>query len=367
MTTVTGAPRPVIDGARFRQVLGQYPTGVCVITALVDDEPIGMTVGTFTSVSLDPPIVAFLPGKSSTTWPLIEKSGRFCVNVLTWDQEHLCRQMARPSSEKFTDVPWRRSALGSPMIEGSVAWIDCEITEVVEAGDHWIVLGAVHELDVERETLPLIFFRGGYGRFTPGPLFAEEFDDPDAGTLLSVARHEMLDLVNELGGEVAITGIDQDHLVLMASTWSPLSSRATSRVGDEAPAGPPYAISFVAEADEAARESWVDRGLTISPDGDRDAMLRTLREVAERGWSAAVHLSPAHTWAQRFVAVNASLAAGEEVDEEFNLTVPIHDRDGGVALAMTVYGRPGRMSPSSFRAALDQLRESALRIERARD
>ncbi|MCR2824097.1 flavin reductase [Microbacterium sp. zg.Y909] len=367
MATTTRDTSQATDATRFRQVLGQYPTGVCVITALVNEQPIGMTVGTFTSVSLDPPMVAFLPTKSSTSWPLIQRSGRFCVNVLTWDQEHLCRQMARPSSEKFTDVAWRRSDLGSPIIEGSVAWMDCEITQVVEAGDHWIVLGGVHGLDVERETLPLIFFRGGYGRFTPGPLFAEEFDDPHARSLLSVARHEMLDLVNELGGEVAITGIDGDRLVLMASTWSPLSVRASTRVGDEAPAGPPYAISFAAEAGDAAREAWVDKGLSISPDGDREAMLATLRDVADRGWSAAVHLSPAQTWSQRFVDVNAKLAAGEEVAEEFNLTVPIHGQDGEVALAMTVYGRPGRVSRAAFHAALDRLRAAAEHIERARD
>ena len=367
MDTPVQETKPRIDGARFRQVLGQYPTGVSVITALVDGAPVGMTVGTFTSVSLDPPIVAFLPAKSSSTWPQIQRAGRFCVNVLTWDQEHLCRQMARPSSEKFAGVAWRTSALGSPVIEGSVAWIDCEVTEVVEAGDHWIVLGAVHELDVERESLPLVFFRGGYGRFTPGPLFAEEFDDPRTRTLLSVARHEMLDLVHELGGEVAITGLDGDRLVLMASTWSPLSSRATARLGDEAPAGPPFAIAFAAEADRSRKEAWVDKGLQLSPNGDRDAMLRTLDAAAERGWSAAVHPSPVESWAERFVAVNAALAAGEDVAEEFNLTVPIHDHNGDVALAMTAYGRPGRVSPDSFRAAVERLRSSAQRIERARE
>jgi len=104
-----------IDPAVFRQVLGSYPTGVCAITALgPDGQPVGMVVGTFTSVSLDPPLVGFLPDKNSSTWPLIEGAGRFCVNALGADQQATCRSLAARGPDKFAgcgmgDVPARHA------------------------------------------------------------------------------------------------------------------------------------------------------------------------------------------------------------------------------------------------------------------
>lgn len=355
-----------IDAAKFRQVLGQYPTGVSVISSVHDSAPVAMTVGTFTSVSIDPPLVAFLPQKTSTTWPRIEASGRFCVNVLSWEQEHLCRQMARPSDQKFLDVGWRPSGLGSPVIDGVVAWIDCEIESVIDAGDHWIVMGAVRTLDIEQDALPLVFFRGGYGRFTPGPLFAQQFDDPTKASLLDTARVEMLELERELGVDVAITGRDDQAIMLMASTWTPLSSRVRQRVGDTSPAAPPYAIAFAAEGAADVRDAWVDAGISLSGGvGDRAAMLATLDGVAERGWSAAVHRRPVETWAERFVSVNDRLALGDSVDEEYNLTVPLHGADGSVALALTIYGMEDGLAGAALTATVDRLQQAAARIERA--
>lgn len=354
-----------IDATRFRQVLGQYPTGVSVVTSTSDGRPVGMTVGTFTSVSLDPPLVAFLPQKTSTTWPLIAESGRFCVNVLTWEQEHLCRQMARPSDQKFTDVGWRDSGLGSPIIEEAVAWIDCEITSVIDSGDHLIVVGSVQDLDIEKDALPLVFFRGGYGRFTPGPLFAQQFDDPTKASLLDTARVEMLQLERELGVDVAITGRDEGEIMLLASTWTPLSSRVRQRVGDTSPAGPPYAIAFAAEGSAAEREEWVAAGIKLSEgSGDVVGMCETLDSIAERGWSAAVSRRPVGTWADRFVSVNSRLAIGDSVDEEFNITVPLHDASGEVALALTIYGMPEGLIGATLMATINRLKEAASRIER---
>lgn len=158
-----------IDSSTFRKVLGHYPTGVCVVTASqADGSPTGMVVGTFNSVSLDPPLVAFFPAKSSSSWSRIEAAGKFCVNVLASEQEALCRQISSPCAEKFSDVSHRTSANGSPIIDGVVAWIDCTLEKVIEAGDHYIVLGQVAALEVSnetRETKPLLFYRGDYGEF----------------------------------------------------------------------------------------------------------------------------------------------------------------------------------------------------------
>lgn len=155
------------DGATFRRVLGHYPTGVCVVTAAEDDRaPTGMVVGSFTSVSLDPPLVAFFPAKNSQSWPRIERAGKFCVNVLASDQQALCQRFAtRGAGDKFSGVAHRVSTNGSPILDGVVAWIDCTLEAVHEAGDHYIVLGRVIALEVETPGKPLLFFQGGYGEF----------------------------------------------------------------------------------------------------------------------------------------------------------------------------------------------------------
>lgn len=159
---------PPIDGATFRKVLGHYPTGVCVVTACGgDDRPYGLAVGSFTSVSLDPPLVAFFPDQRSSSWPRIAAAGRFCVNVLGSDQEALCRQFAAPGPDKFAGVSHRLSKGGSPILDDVVAWIDCSLDAVHEAGDHFIAVGRVIELEIERGDRPLLFFRGRYGAFVP--------------------------------------------------------------------------------------------------------------------------------------------------------------------------------------------------------
>lgn len=155
------------DNATFRRVLGHYPTGVCVVTAVeADGAPTGMVVGSFTSVSLEPPLVAFFPAKSSGSWPRIQAVGKFCVNVLASDQRALCGQIAGPGPDKFAGIAHRVSANGSPILDDVVAWIDCSLEAVHEAGDHYIVLGRVVALEVERPGKPLLFFQGSYGEFS---------------------------------------------------------------------------------------------------------------------------------------------------------------------------------------------------------
>lgn len=156
----------IIDPARFRQVLGSYPTGVCIITALDgEDNPAGLLVGTFTSVSLDPPLVGFLPDKTSSSWPKIEQAGHFCVNVLASDQQHVCRQMAVKGPDKFSGVEYTLSGNRLPVIADAIACIECRVHSVNEAGDHWFVLGEVLGMETTRDSEPMLFHRGRYGGF----------------------------------------------------------------------------------------------------------------------------------------------------------------------------------------------------------
>jgi flavin reductase (DIM6/NTAB) family NADH-FMN oxidoreductase RutF len=157
---------PFIDPALFRRVLGNYPTGVCAITATGSDgAAVGMIIGSFTSVSLDPPLVGFLPDKGSSTWPLIEAVGHFCVNILASNQQQVCRQLAAKGPDKFTGLELSLSAHGNPVIDNSIARIDCDIHAVMDAGDHWFVLGKVLGLETTRDDDPMLFYRGKYGGF----------------------------------------------------------------------------------------------------------------------------------------------------------------------------------------------------------
>jgi 3-hydroxy-9,10-secoandrosta-1,3,5(10)-triene-9,17-dione monooxygenase reductase component len=151
-----------IDQAVFRQVLGHFPTGVVIVAA---PGPVGTAIGSFFSVSLDPALVGFCIGRSSSTWPKIREAGVFCVSILGEDQEAVCRTFATSGVDKFEGLGWSAASSGSPRVHDAVAWIDCDIEMVHDGGDHDICVGRVREMEVEREVGPLLFFRGGYGRF----------------------------------------------------------------------------------------------------------------------------------------------------------------------------------------------------------
>ena len=150
------------DSAQFRAVLGHVPTSVVVVTGLnAQGSPFGITIGSFASVSLDPPLVGFFPGVRSQSWAAIRESGRFCVNVLGSHQEEVCWRCAKEGDDKFAGVDWLPSEGGSPVLPSSIAWIDCEIDSETVMGDHTCVVGRVTSLDHAEEVQDaMVFFRG---------------------------------------------------------------------------------------------------------------------------------------------------------------------------------------------------------------
>lgn len=147
----------------FRDVLGRYASGVTVVTTMSAGKPVGMTCQSFTSVSLDPPLVAFLPTKQSRAFASIRRAGTFCVNFLASDQEAISDQLASSGDDKFAGVTWTPSAVtGSPLLAGIVGHVDCTVHSVHEAGDHFLVMGKVVGLDVGDADDPLVYYRGGY-------------------------------------------------------------------------------------------------------------------------------------------------------------------------------------------------------------
>ncbi len=163
---------PDIDAKEFRAVLGHFPTGVTIVSGMHEGEPVGFTIGSFTSVSLDPPLVGFLPQTDSETWEAMSKGGSFCVNVLAREQADLCWTFAKSGNDadRFTDVAWHPAPTGSPIIDRAVAWIDCTVEHVYEMGDHYFVLGRVVSLEADADhdgvgPFPLLFFKGTLGGF----------------------------------------------------------------------------------------------------------------------------------------------------------------------------------------------------------
>ncbi|MDP4509462.1 flavin reductase family protein [Nonomuraea turcica] len=156
-----------LDSRRFRQVLGRFATGVVAITALdpLNGEPCGLAANSFTSVSLDPPLVAFCMAHTSTSWPRVRGAKIVTVNVLAEHQQAVCAQMATRGGDKFAGLEWTGSPGGNPVLEGALAWIDCAVEAEHAAGDHMIVVARVLQLDTHAEGGPLVFFRGGYGGF----------------------------------------------------------------------------------------------------------------------------------------------------------------------------------------------------------
>ncbi len=151
-----------IDQAHYRQVLGHFPTGVTVVAGVAEGEPVGLAVGSFFSLSIEPPLVGFCVGTSSNSWKSMEPSGSFCVNILGADQEDVCRVFATSGDDKFATIGWTTTESGSPLIKDVLAWIDCDLESVLDGGDHHIVVGRVRGMGVGHEGDPLVFFRGGY-------------------------------------------------------------------------------------------------------------------------------------------------------------------------------------------------------------
>ncbi|OLL17699.1 MULTISPECIES: flavin reductase family protein [unclassified Rhodococcus (in: high G+C Gram-positive bacteria)] len=159
MTTAV-CPVTNLDPSALRRTLGQIPTSVAVVTAMREEGPVGMTIGSLTSVSLDPPLVAFFGISSSYTFSQLRRADRFCINVLAEDQHDICYAFASRTGTRFEVGQWE-SGDGSraPQLPGAAAWIECTTESVFEAGDHLGMMGRVRSA-THSDARPLLFHRG---------------------------------------------------------------------------------------------------------------------------------------------------------------------------------------------------------------
>jgi 3-hydroxy-9,10-secoandrosta-1,3,5(10)-triene-9,17-dione monooxygenase reductase component len=152
-----------IDTDAFREALGRFATGVAFVTAAPGGEPAGLIVNSLTSVSLDPPLVAFCPARNSLTWQRMRRTGRFGVNVLEREHECFVRRATPAGADRFTGIDWEPGPGGAPLLTDALATLECAIVAEHAAGDHWIVVGLVDGQGVRPGGRPLTFFAGAFG------------------------------------------------------------------------------------------------------------------------------------------------------------------------------------------------------------
>ncbi len=153
-----------VDGATFRMALGQFASGVTVVTGMtVDDQPVGLTVSAFSSLSLDPPLVLVCLDKRPAV--VAAMVGRpFAVNVLADTQQAISNLFASRQEDRFKAVEWHHSPLGLPLLDGALAHMECQPHAVLDGGDHWIVVGHLVHVTTRHDGHPLLYWQGAYGR-----------------------------------------------------------------------------------------------------------------------------------------------------------------------------------------------------------
>lgn len=160
------APAPAVpapDARSFRDALGRLATGVAFVTAAPDGEPAGLIVNSLTSVSLEPPLVSFCPSRSSLTWSRMRRAGYFGVNVLGRQHERFAKRATPAGADRFAGLAWELGRDGVPLLTDALASLECEIVAEHPTGDHWIVVGQVHNMRISPIKDPLVFFAGEFG------------------------------------------------------------------------------------------------------------------------------------------------------------------------------------------------------------
>ena len=370
------------DPKQFRYVLGQHPTGVTLITATQSDgDPIGMVVGTFTSVSLNPPLVAFLPDRNSASWAKIRASGSFCANVLTSAQEDVCRAFAQKQDDRFTASRWVPTESGALRLEGAAAWIDCSIDEVLPAGDHDIVLGQVRDLGIgDSADLPLLFLRGGYGSFSIPSIQSLDAAFSRHARAVEAARPEIESMAADLNVECLVLVAMEDTVVVVSAAGVERSPQGIpSRVGISYPLAAPLSSVHVAWAGEDAQRRWLAEGRRLIGSIEASVIHKELTTVRDQGYAVTTGLATRTEWVRsaneasdteladltgvmrhklnRLVDGTNHLAAADVT----SIQAPVFGPDGQVAISLSL-ALSGDHSTATLQSCLDRLLVGTARL-----
>lgn len=274
-----------VDPHVFREVMGHYPTGVVVVTGRdSEDDILAMVVGTFNSVSLDPPLVSFMPMMTSRTFAKMRECSSLCINILGGEQEDIVLTIAQRWENKLDGIDWFPSPSGDPVLSESIAWIDTTIWNIVEAGDHWIVLCRVNDMAVANPVSPLIFFQGGYGSFVSTSLMARmDHEILPAIHAAHGARADVEALANSIGCEVSVfTAVSCDEMATVLSATGVGVDREEG-LAHRVPMVPPIGDSYVFSRPIEEQERWVDKLREASAE-IKDMHRMRLEFVREHGY-----------------------------------------------------------------------------------
>ena len=179
-----------IDAMDLRRALGAFATGVTVVTT-VDSEgtPRGFTANSFTSVSLDPPLILVCLAKRAASCPIFQEAQSFAVNILSEDQKAVSAAFSSPTADRFATVDWSARVTGCPILADVVAWLDCRMQDVIDAGDHYILIGRVVDYDYAAAS-PLGFCRGAYVSFGLSQDAVRVTEEDDDARVLALIEHE---------------------------------------------------------------------------------------------------------------------------------------------------------------------------------
>ncbi|MDO5498283.1 MAG: flavin reductase family protein [Propionibacteriaceae bacterium] len=377
-----------IDPQLYRETLGHYPTGVVLVTATgADGVPLGLVIGSFTSLSLDPPQVAFMPMRSSGTFAQIQQIGSFCVNVLAADQLDTCRVFASRAEDKFAGVDWHPAPVtGSPVLDGAVSWLDCEISATLDGGDHFICIGDIKDLGVQRRELPLLFFQGGYGRFATASLVAPSTPELVASVRVADSlRPQMEALASEESADVSVIAETGDWMTFVASAAGS-ETPANASIGLQLPLVPPLGSVFVDPEGPTTVESWVarlprgseeiaERAHELAAKVDRDGHSLSLlgEESDEQIWHLADELANGSPTPDREREITRLLVANfDSYEPEIRdkerydvraVIVPIPTQPGTPRLALRFANPPGGASSADVQRWIERTKACARSVD----
>lgn len=278
------------DPRAFRDVMGHYPTGVAVVTGRADDgDLLAMVVGTFSSVSLDPPLVSFMPMKTSRTFARMRECETLCINIVGGEQQAEMLSIARRWENKLDGVDWYPSPSGNPVLENSIAWIDTSIADVVEAGDHWITLCRVIDMEVTNPVSPLLFFQGGYGSFVGNSLIARlSHEILPAIHAAHSASTELEALARTLRCEVSVfAAVSEDEFATVYHSMSPGNSPEQS-FATRLPIVPPIGDTYMFDKSPEVQERWMNK--LKEPSEEIKATHRRRLEMVKKNGYLIAHL-----------------------------------------------------------------------------
>lgn len=289
-STMSVTATPPLDREAYDEVMGHVPTGIVLLTAMSDDDsPLAMILGSFGLVSSDPPIVSFMPTKTSSSWGRMRALTSFCVNVLAADQADVCQRFSmKDIKDKFAGMAWERGPKGLPVLEGVIATIECTVRSRIDGGDHDIILADVTHARLHNDKLPLLYFQGGLGRFaTLAIVMGSDAEIIGAARAADIARPEIQRLATDLGVECAILTRSGDAAVVVATAGG-VNVAPEGRIGARLPLVPPLGALMVSHAPPEEAERWLSRRHRADQFEAEDYR-RRLEEVRHNGWSIDIN------------------------------------------------------------------------------